>query len=70
MALFPDKTIIESGFYDGVNGEYFSYSFSIFELLLGLGGCAVTLLVTFIGIRMLRFLPESLADSIADPHHK
>ncbi len=70
MALFPDKTIIESGFYDGVNGEAFSYSFSIFELLLGIGGCAVTLLVTFIGIRMLRFLPISLADSVADPHHQ
>lgn len=68
MSLFPDKTIIESGFYDGVNGLPAAYAPSIPEVLLGLGGVAAALLVTMVGIRMLAFLPESLADSVADPH--
>ncbi|MBG7602861.1 MAG: polysulfide reductase NrfD, partial [Gammaproteobacteria bacterium] len=68
MALFPGKTIIESGFYDGVNGMASSYTPSIPEILLGIGGVAVALVVTVIGIRMLKILPLSLADEVADPH--
>ncbi len=68
MSLFPEKTIVESGFFDGVNGLPATYSPSIPELLLGLGGVAAALLLTTVGIRMLRFLPESLADEVADPH--
>jgi molybdopterin-containing oxidoreductase family membrane subunit len=68
MSLFPEKTVIESGFYDGVNGLPAAYSPSVPEFLLGLGGVAVALLLTTVGIRMLRFLPESLADEVADPH--
>ena len=41
MALFPGKTIIESGFYDGVNGMASSYTPSIPEVLLGLGGVSL-----------------------------
>jgi len=69
MAMFPGKTVIESGFYDGVNGQPFSYVPSMLELLLGLGGVAVTLLLASIGVRMLKFLPASLADEAVDPHH-
>ena len=68
MSLFPEKTVIESGFYDGVNGLPAAYAPSVPEFLLGLGGVAVALLLTTVGIRMLRFLPESLADEVADPH--
>jgi molybdopterin-containing oxidoreductase family membrane subunit len=68
MQMFPDKTIIESGFYDGVNGAAAYYAPSMPEVLLGLGGIGVALLVTAIGIRVLRFLPVSLADDVADPH--
>jgi molybdopterin-containing oxidoreductase family membrane subunit len=68
MSLFPGKTIIESGFYDGVNGLPAAYAPSIPEVLLGVGGVAVALLLTTVGIRMLRFLPASLADEVADPH--
>ncbi len=69
MAIFPGKTIVSSGFFDGVNGQYFLYSPSLPEFLLGLGGIALVLLMTFIGIRMLKFLPDSLADELVDPHH-
>ncbi|MGV6826653.1 MAG: NrfD/PsrC family molybdoenzyme membrane anchor subunit [bacterium] len=68
MAMFPDKTIIASGFFDGVNGEALAYTPSLPEILLGIGGFALVLLMTFVAIRMLRFLPESLADEVADPH--
>lgn len=69
MAMFPGKTIIASGFFDGVNGQPMLYAPSLPEFLLGLGGVALVLLLTFIGIRMLRFLPATLSDEVADPHH-
>ncbi len=68
MQLFPDKTILASGFYDGVGGAIASYSPSLPEILLGLGGVAVAMLITAVGIRMLQFLPESLDDKVVDPH--
>ena len=39
------------------------YSPSIPEVLLGLGGVAVALIITAVGVRVLQFLPESLADA-------
>ncbi|WP_456413956.1 NrfD/PsrC family molybdoenzyme membrane anchor subunit [Thiolapillus sp.] len=69
MAMFPGKTIVASGFFDGVNGQPMLYAPSLPEILLGLGGVALVLLLTFIGIRMLRFLPTTLSDEVADPQH-
>ena len=68
MSLFPDKTIIDSGFYDGVGGAIAAYTPSLPEFLLGIGGVGVALVITVIGIRMLKILPVSLADEVADPH--
>lgn len=68
MQMFPDKTIIESGFYDGVGGAIAAYTPSLPEVLLGIGGIAVALLITAVGVRVLQFLPESLADRDVDPH--
>ena len=68
MQLFPDKTILASGFFDGVEGQPAGYAPSLPELLLGLGGVAVALLITAVGVRVLQFLPESLADKDVDPH--
>jgi molybdopterin-containing oxidoreductase family membrane subunit len=70
LQLFPDKTILESGFNDGVRGAIAWYVPSVPEILLGLGGVAVALLVTAVGVRVLQFLPESLADHVVDPHVK
>ena len=69
MAMFPGKTIVSSGFFDGVNGAPLAYSPSLPEFLLGLGGVAIVLLLTLVAVRMLCFLPASLADEVADPHH-
>lgn len=62
MQMFPNKTILESGFYDGVRGSIAWYSPSMPELLLGMGGVAISLLITAVGVRVLQLLPESLAD--------
>ncbi|MCG6861807.1 MAG: polysulfide reductase NrfD [Chromatiaceae bacterium] len=68
MQMFPGKTIVESGFHDGVGGAVAAYAPSVPEALLGIGGLAVALLITAVGVRVLQFLPESLADADVDPH--
>lgn len=64
IQMFPGQTILESGFFDGVNGQAASYAPAIPEILLGFGGVAVALIITVVGVRVLQFLPESLADEI------
>ena len=66
MALFPDK-IVTSSFADGVVG---TYTPSLPEFLLGLGGLGVALALTVFAMKVLPFLPHSLADADVDPHHK
>lgn len=66
LVLFPNA-IVESSFFDGVVTHYIP---SVYELLLGIGGVGVALLVVLIATRTLRLLPDSLADDVADPHHK
>jgi Ni/Fe-hydrogenase subunit HybB-like protein len=65
MELFPGKEVT-STFFDGVVA---SYSPSLPEVILGIGGIGVALAATVVGIRVLRFLPTSLADDMVDPHH-
>jgi molybdopterin-containing oxidoreductase family membrane subunit len=65
MELFPGKEV-SSSFYDGVVG---SYAPSLPEIVLGIGGVAIALAATFVGVRVLRFLPSSLADEAVDPHY-
>jgi len=65
MPLFPDK-IVSSSFADGVVAQYAP---SLPEVLLGVGGIAIALLLTAYAIRVLPFLPQSLADADVDPHH-
>ena len=65
LQIFPGK-IVESTFYDGVVNLYTP---SLPEILLGLGGVAVALLVVTIAMKNLRLIPESLADEEIDPHY-
>jgi len=46
-----------------------TYTPTLAEGLLGLGGIAVSLLMVAFAVKVLRFLPESLADEDVDPHH-
>lgn len=67
MPLFPGKEVISSSFFDGVVA---SYTPSLPEFLLGIGGIGIALGMTVFAIKVLPFLPTSLADADVDPHHK
>jgi Ni/Fe-hydrogenase subunit HybB-like protein len=66
MQLFPNKTVLASGFFDGVGGAPAHYASSLPELLLGIGGLAAAMLITAMGVRVLELLPESLDDQVVD----
>jgi len=66
LVLFPGMEV-SSSFHDGViNG----YTPSLPEIGLGLGGVALALVIVLFGLRVLRFLPASLADAVIDPHYQ
>lgn len=65
LELFPGKEV-SSSFFDGVVN---SYTPTLAEAILGLGGIAVSLFMVAFAVKVLRFLPESLADEAVDPHH-
>ncbi|MFP4609692.1 MAG: NrfD/PsrC family molybdoenzyme membrane anchor subunit [Thiohalophilus sp.] len=67
LEIFPGKEVIESSFFDG---QVAHYAPSIWEVLLGLGGVAVALIMVALAVKILRFMPVSLADEDVDPHHK
>jgi len=62
LQMFPGQIVLEATPAAGILGEAATYSPSLPEFLLGLGGVAVALLITAVGVRVLQFLPESLAD--------
>ena len=66
LEIFPGKEVIESSFFDG---QVAQYAPSLWEVLLGLGGFAVALIMVALAIKVLRFMPVSLADKDVDPHH-
>jgi Ni/Fe-hydrogenase subunit HybB-like protein len=59
LSLFPGMEV-KSAFYDGVVNQYAP---SVWEIGLGVGGVAMALLITLVGARALRFLPESLGEA-------
>lgn len=62
LTLFPNAEV-ESTFFDGVINSYVP---SLWELMLGIGGVGVTLVMIVIGVKVLRFLPVSLAQANPD----
>ena len=66
LELFPGKEITSSFFDGGIN----TYAPSLPEIILGVGGVALALAATLVGVRVLRFLPVSLADDQVDPHYQ
>lgn len=61
LVIFPGKEIIKSGFFDG---EIASYVPSVPEIVLGISGIAIALLLVGVALKVLRFLPDSLADDM------
>lgn len=66
LEIFPGMEVVQSGFMDHVVTQY---SPSLPEFLLGFGvGVGVAMMLVVIGVRVLRFLPESLADEVIEAH--
>ncbi|MGB5831155.1 MAG: NrfD/PsrC family molybdoenzyme membrane anchor subunit [Thiohalocapsa sp.] len=68
LEMFPGKTVLEFGAPGDAGGEVAPYAPTFPELMLGIGGVGVALLITAVGVRVLQFLPESLSDQDIDPH--
>jgi len=66
LNLFPGMEV-SSSFFDGAIANYAP---SLPEVGLGLGGVALAGLIVLFGIKVLRFLPTTLANAAIDPHHK
>lgn len=66
LNLFPGMDV-SSSFFDGAIA---GYTPSLPEIGLGLGGVALAGLIVLFGLKLLRFLPVSLANAAIDPHHK
>lgn len=64
LVIFPGK-IARSSFFDGVVAHYVP---SLPEALLGVGGVAIAMLLVTFALKVLPFLPESLADADVDAH--
>ena len=65
LEMFPGKEVTSS-FFDGIVN---SYTPSLPEVVLGIGGVAIALAAVVVGSRVLRFLPTSLSDELVDPHY-
>jgi len=66
LQLFPGMEV-SSSFSDGVINHYAP---SLPETLLGLGGLALSLTLVMVAIKILRFLPLTLANAAVDPHYR
>ena len=64
LEIFPGYEVTSS-FYDGA---FNSYTPTLPEIMLGVGGVAMSLFIVVFALKVLRFLPASLADKVADPH--
>ncbi|VFM94879.1 MAG: prokaryotic molybdopterin-containing oxidoreductase family, membrane subunit [Candidatus Kentron sp. G] len=63
LAMFPGKeVVVEPGAFDFYGVA--SYVPSLPEIVLGISGVAIALLLVSIALRVLRFLPDSLADEV------
>ena len=65
ISMFPGKTVTSSFF----DGTFATYTPTPYEFGLGIGGVALALTMAVVAIRVLPFLPLSLGDDVADPHH-
>jgi len=65
LVLFPGMEVT-SGFGDGGVAQYAP---SWYEIGLGIGGVAFALLAVALAVKVLPFLPATLADGAVDPHH-
>ncbi len=65
LDIFPGMEVTASGFFD--NSPVHLYIPSHWEIMLGIGGIAISILLTTLALKILPFLPTSLADADLDP---
>jgi len=65
LQIFPGMEVTSSSFFD--DAKVHLYSPSKWEFLLGFSGIAISALLTTLAIKILPFLPRSLADVDVDP---
>jgi molybdopterin-containing oxidoreductase family membrane subunit len=63
LSIFPGMQVASS-FHDGVVN---AYAPSLPEWALGMGGVALAVFITLFALKLLPFLPESLADEVVEP---
>ncbi|MCK5876807.1 MAG: polysulfide reductase NrfD [Candidatus Marithrix sp.] len=68
LEIFPGKEIISSSLMSSTTA--YSYSPSIWEIMLGISGIAIASLLTVMAVRILPFMPRSLADTDIDEAFK
>lgn len=61
LIIFPDMEVTGSTFYDGVVN---SFTPSLPEIGLGIGGIAIAAVIVLLSIKLLRFTPESMSDEV------
>ena len=66
LNLFPGKEVSSSV----GDGAIASYIPTAPEVLLGFGGLGIAGLIVLFGLKLLKFLPNSLADAEVDPNHQ
>lgn len=64
LLLFPGMEV-SSSFFDG---QVASYTPSLAEVLLGLGGIGIAMILVLVGAAAFRFFPTDLSDAAIDPH--
>ena len=67
LEIFPGYEVVASGFADDMT--YHTYVPTLAEFVLGIGGVAIAVLLVIVGVRVLHFLPTTLADEEVDPHY-
>ncbi|MCW9040258.1 MAG: polysulfide reductase NrfD [Rhodospirillales bacterium] len=65
LVLFPGMEV-SSSFFDG---QINSYTPTLAEIVLGVSGIAIALVLVLIVVKFLKILPASLADSAFDPNY-
>ncbi len=68
LEIFPGMEVTSSGFFDHLDKH--AYTPSVWEILLGLSGIGISALLTVLAVRILPFMPRSLADSDIDETFK
>jgi molybdopterin-containing oxidoreductase family membrane subunit len=68
LEIFPGMEVTSSGFFD--DSPVHAYTPSGWEIMLGLSGIAISALLTVLALRIMPFMPRSLADTDVDESFK